>query len=222
MSRRLALPDTRLGEEIASSVVHGLGALLSIAGVAVLATLAALRGGASHVVGCSVFGGTLVLLYAASTLYHSLPQPRAKAVFRLLDHSAIFLLIAGTYTPFTLVSLRGPWGWSLLAAIWSMAVVGVLLRVVLRPRSTAWFVVLYVVMGWLVIVAAAPLSRALPPGGLALLVAGGVAYTAGIAFYGWQRLPYHHAIWHGFVLTGSVLHFLAVLWYVIPSPALAG
>jgi hemolysin III len=215
-------PRYSLREEIAASLIHGVGLVLAIAGFAVLAVVAARHGDAWHVVACSVFGATLVLLYTASTLYHSIPPirlPRAKSVLQVLDHSAIFLLIAGTYTPFTLVSLRGPWGWTLFGVIWTLALLGILARALMPRRPTALFVALYVVMGWTILVALDPMSQRLAPGGLRLLFAGGVAYTAGVAFYLWRRLPYHHAVWHGFVLLGSILHFFAVLLYVIPLEA---
>lgn len=204
-----------LGEEIANSIIHGVGGLLAIGGLAVLTTFAALRGSAWHVVACSIFGATMVLLYTVSTLYHGIHHPRAKAVFRVLDHSAIFLLIAGTYTPFTLVNLRGPWGWSLFGVIWGLALLGIVFQIGLLRRPTV-SVLLYVAMGWTVLVAIRPLLGAVAPGGLALLVGGGVAYTVGIVFYVWRRLPYGHAVWHLFVLAGSVLHFFAILCYVVP------
>lgn len=214
MAGRPARP--RRGEEIASAVTHGLGAAASVAGLAVLVVAAAGRGDAWHVVSVSVFGATLVLLYAASTLYHGLPLGRAKAVFRVLDHSAIYLLIAGTYTPFALVSLRGPWGWSLFGVIWGCAVAGIVLRTTFGVRWRVALVVLYVAMGWAGVVAVRPMIAAMPAPGIALVATGGLAYTSGIAFYGWRRLPYHHAVWHLFVLAGSALHFLAVLLYVVP------
>jgi hemolysin III len=165
---------------------------------------------------CSVFGTTLVLLYTASTLYHSIQAERFRPLLRALDHSAIFLLIAGTYTPFTLVTLRGPWGWSLFAVVWSVGITGIVLRLVLRERLHWLFVSLYLAMGWVVVIAIQPLLERLETGGLVLLAAGGIAYTGGIAFYVWDRLPYNHAIWHGFCLLGSALHVCAVLFYVIP------
>ena len=203
------------GEEIANSVTHGAGGLLAIAGLVILVTFAALRGNAWHVVGCAVFGATMVLLYTSSTLYHAIRAPRAKHVLRRLDHAGIFLLIAGTYTPFTLVSLRGPWGWTLLGLIWGLAVTGIVLQTG-RLRHPVVSVVLYVVMGWTVVIAIRPLVSLLPLGGLILLVLGGIAYTGGVVFYAWRRLPYHHSIWHGFVLVGTALHFFAVLLYVVP------
>jgi hemolysin III len=201
-------------EEAANSLTHGLGAVLAVAGLAVLASVSSRHGTAATVVGCVVFGATLVFLYTISTLYHGVSDPRAKAVLRVLDHSAIFLLIAGTYTPFTLVSLRGPWGWSLFGVVWGIAATGIALRLALRRRPTALFVGLYLAMGWCVVVAAKPLLAAVAPGGIALLAAGGLAYSGGVAFYLWRRLPYHHAIWHGFVLAGSAFHYVAVLRYV--------
>jgi len=209
----------RRGEEIASAVTHGLGTAAAIAGLAVLATAAAMHGDAWHVVSVSIFGASLVLLYAASTLYHGLPLGRAKAVFRVLDHSAIYLLIAGTYTPFALVSLRGPWGWSLLGVIWGCAVVGIVLRTTFGARWRVARVILYVAMGWAGLVAVRPMIAAVPAGCLVLVALGGLAYTFGLVFYGWRRMPYHHAVWHLFVLTGSALHFFAVLLYVVPRGA---
>ncbi len=199
-------------------MTHGVGAILSVVGVAVLAAFASLRGNAWHVVSCGVYGATLVLAYTASTAYHAIPAslPRAKGVLQTLDHTAIYLLIAGTYTPFTLVNLRGAWGWTLFGLVWGLAVAGILFDV-LAPARLHWLsVVLYVAMGWLVVLAARPLARVMALGGILLLVAGGLAYTGGIAFYAWRRLRYHHAIWHGFVLVGSILHFFAVLFFVIP------
>ncbi len=208
--------SARRGEELANVLTHGVGAVLSAVGLAVLALVASRRGPAAVLVGCVVFGAALVVLYTASTLYHALGHvhERARTALRALDHSAIFLLIAGTYTPFTLVSLRGPWGWSLFAVVWSLAVAGIAQRLALRRRPTALFVSLYLAMGWCVVVALRPLVAAVPPGGIALLVAGGLAYSAGVVFYLWRSLPYGHAIWHGFVLAGSAFHYAAVLRYV--------
>jgi hemolysin III len=209
-------PRYSLGEEIANSVTHGLGIVLAIAGLAVLTAFAARNGDAWHVAACAIFGAALIICYTTSTLYHSIQIERVKHVLRALDHSAIFLLIAGTYTPFMLINLRGPWGWSLLAVIWTIAITGIVLRLVLRGRLHGLVVLLYVAMGWLVVVAMRPLIEHVAPGGIALLAAGGVAYTSGILFYRWKRLPGNHAIWHGFVLLGSTLHYFAVLFYVIP------
>lgn len=213
-----ALPRYSLREEIASSITHGIGIVLAIAGLAVLVAFAALNGDAWHVVGCSIFGAALILCFTTSTLYHSVQAERVKRLLRTLDHSAIFLLIAGTYTPFLLVNLRGAWGWSLFAVIWTLTFLGIVLRLVLNGRLHGLVVSLYLAMGWIVVVAVQPLLERVATGGLILLAAGGLAYTAGVAFYKWRRLPYNHAIWHGFVLAGSTLHFFAVLFYVIPWP----
>ena len=206
-----------VGEEIANSLTHGVGALLAIGGLATLVTLAVLRGDVWHVVSCAIYGAAMVVLYTASTLYHAVTAPRAKRVLQVVDHSAIFLLIAGTYTPFTLVSLRGPWGWSIFGTVWGLAAAGIILEIAFPRRWPAFALTLYIAMGWVVVVAVKPLLVALPTGGLVLLVLGGLAYTAGIGFYAWRRLPYGHAIWHLFVLAGTVLHFFAVLLYVVPS-----
>ncbi len=203
------------GEEIVNSITHGVGLLLAIAATAVLVTRAAAHGDPWQVVGCSVFGGSLIFLYTASTLYHSVSAPRAKKVLRALDHTAIFVLIAGTYTPFALVNLRGPWGWSLFVAIWCAAVVGMVSRLTFLHRWPAVTVVLYVLMGWAVVVVAQPFIEHVSTPGLVLLAAGGLAYTGGLAFYAWERLPYNHAIWHGFVLAGSTCHVFAVLVSVV-------
>ncbi|MGF1546350.1 MAG: hemolysin III family protein [Thiotrichales bacterium] len=203
-------------EALANSLSHGLGIVLAITGLVVLTVYAAQNGDVWHIVGASVFGATLIALYTTSTLYHSIGVARFKPLLRALDHSAIFLLIAGTYTPFMLVNLRGPWGWSLLGLIWTLALVGIALRLLLRGRFHGWVVALYVLMGWAVVVAIKPMLTHVATGGLLLLAAGGIVYTAGIGFYVWRRLPYNHAIWHGFVLVGSGLHYCAVLFYVMP------
>ena len=204
------------GEEIANSLTHGLGTLLAIAGLVVLLVFATVYGNAWHVVSCSIFGAALILLYLASTLYHAIQHPRAKSVLRVLDHAAILVLIAGTYTPFTLVSLRGPWGWSLFGIIWGLAVVGIVIEVTRLRRYRAGLILLYVIMGWAVVAATQPMLANVARGGLWLLLAGGLAYTGGIVFYLWKKLPYNHAIWHLFVLAGSCLHYFAILFYVVP------
>ncbi len=204
-------------EEIANSVTHAVGLVLSIAGLGTLTAFASLFGTVWHIVSCSIYSATQILLYTASTLYHSIPHPRAKAVLRHLDHAAIFLLIAGTYTPFTLVSLRGPWGWSLFGVIWALAILGIALQRMLIRQKATWLIALpYLAMGWVAVIALPALFSALAPGGLWLLLGGGLAYTLGSVFYIWRRLPYHHAIWHLFVLAGSALHFFAILFYVVP------
>jgi hemolysin III len=198
------------GEEIANSLTHGLGFLLSIAGLAILVTFAALRADAWTVTADAIFGASMVLLYGSSTLYHSLRAPRLKHVVRVVDHVAIFLLIAGTYTPFMLVSLRGPWGWSLFGVVWALAAAGTALKVFFTGRFRVLSTLVYLFMGWLVIVAIKPLVEALPRLSLIMLFAGGIAYSLGTVFYLWKRLPYHHAVWHLFVLAGSICHFFAV------------
>lgn len=204
-------------EEIAHSATHGLGIALSIAGLIALVVTARRTGDLWDLVASAVYGVTLILLYLTSTLYHSIPHPPAKRVLRVLDHSAIYLLIAGTYTPFTLVSLRGPWGWTLFGLVWGLAILGITLKVVAMGRFRGLSLVLYLGMGWLVVIALGPLTAALARGGMVLLVLGGIAYTSGVLFYVWRRLPYHHAVWHAFVLAGSVLHFFAILLYVVPG-----
>lgn len=205
-----------VGEEIANSVLHGIGAALAVAALATLVTLAALRGNALHVVGSAVFGAALVAMFASSALYHAITHRRAKRVLRVIDHSAIYVAIAGTYTPFLLVSLHGAWGWSLLAVVWAAAATGITLAATVGPRFEGLRLAIYIAMGWVGVVAFRPLLASLGPGGVALVVGGGVVYTLGAVVYAWRGLRYHHAIWHVFVLAGSALHVLAVLWYVIP------
>lgn len=212
-------PRYASGDELASSVVHGIGIVLSVAGLATLVAFSAILGDARAIVSSAVFGTTLILLYTASTLYHSIPGDTAKRVLRTLDHIAIFLLIAGTYTPFTLLALPGAWGWSLFAAIWALATVGSALELGWLKRYRKFAVLLYVAMGWIGLVAFRPLADSLATGGLALLIGGGVAYTLGVPFYLARKMPYHHTVWHVFVLAGSVLHYLAVLLYVLPAGA---
>jgi hemolysin III len=207
-----------LGEEIANSVTHGAGALASVVALPFL-VMAGLPHGAGVVAGNVVFGASLFLLYISSTMYHSLARNRAKRVFRIIDHSAIYVLIAGTYTPFSLGVLRGAWGWSLLAVVWSLAVLGIAVTASLGVRFPRASVGVYIGMGWLIVVAIKPLMTHVPPAGLAWLVAGGLAYTGGTVFYGWRRLRYQHAVWHLFVLAGSVCHFIAVLLYAAPPSA---
>ena len=202
-----------LREEIANSISHGLGLVLALAAVPVLLLAAMKARNAQFIVGVSVFGGTMVLLYLASTLYHSLTHEAAKRLFRLFDHAAIFLLIAGTYTPFALGVLRGPWGWSMLAAVWTLAFVGITLKINKRTRHSRISIVLYVIMGWLAVVAVKPIVMLIPIPGILLILAGGLAYTGGLAFFAAHRIRYNHFIWHLFVIAGTACHFFAVLWY---------
>jgi len=203
----------RPGEELANSLSHGVGFLLALAATPILIVGAVNRGGVADVVGSSVFGGSMVLLYLSSTWYHAVPNGRFKERLHRLDHAAIYLLIAGTYTPFTLGVLDGAWGWTLFGIVWGAAAVGVydkLISGIRRPRlSTA----LYLIMGWSVVIVIRPLVLSMDPPGLRWLVAGGLFYTVGVVFYRARHLPYHHFIWHLFVLAGSTCHFFAVLWY---------
>ena len=210
----MAEHDPTLGEEIANAITHGAGLLASLVALPVLIWSSVQSHNASRIVGAAIFGVTLCLLYTASTLYHSFPVGRAKRVFRVLDHGAIYLLIAGTYTPFALGALRGPWGWSLLVVAWLLAVAGVLLKATIGFRYEKLSTAIYVGMGWMAIVAIKPLLEHVPRVGLAWLVAGGLCYTGGVVFYATdRRLWYGHAIWHLFVAAGSVCHFFAVLGY---------
>ena len=200
-----------LGEEIANSITHGLGVLLGIAALVILVVFAALHGTAWHVVSFAVFGSTLILAYLASTLYHSLHGRRSKKVFKILDHSAIFLLIAGTYTPFMLTNLRGPWGWSIFGIIWALAIAGIVMKSVFISRYRTLSIIIYVMMGWFCVIALRQLITEVPLLSLLFLILGGLAYTLGVIFYRWKSRIYMHAIWHVFVLTGSLLHFFAVM-----------
>lgn len=210
-----SLPTYSSLEEWANSLTHGLGVLLSIAGLTVLVAFASVQGDPWKVVSASIFGATLFMLYSASTLYHAIQHQKARYALRLFDHISILFLIAGTYTPFTLVTLNGPWGWSLFGVVWGLTVIGTIVHLT-QLRRFHWVMVgLYLVMGWSVLAAFAPLKDALPPSGLGMLIAGGLSYTLGVVFYGMNRLPFNHAIWHLFVLAGSILHFFTVLFYVI-------
>ncbi len=211
------LPRYTVREEIAHSLTHGLGLALSIAGGVTLIAMAGVYGDVRHVVSCTVFVASLILLYAASTLYHGVGHGPAKQFLQKLDHTAIYLLIAGTYTPFTLVSLGGTLGFTLFAAVWGLAGLGIALDLQ-QPKGARYLSTpLQLAMGWLVVVALEPLASALTPDGFALLVAGGLAYTVGVVFYAWDRLPFNHAVWHVCVLTGSACHFSCVMGYVLPG-----
>jgi hemolysin III len=202
-----------LGEEIANSVCHGLGLLAALAAFPVLVMAAHQRGDPAGIAGASVFATTMVLLYFTSTLFHALPRCRAKRVFQILDHSAIYLLIAGTYTPFTLGVLRGNWGWTLFGLVWGLAVVGTVLKALGGVRYTTVSTWAYLAMGWLILIAAREVWTLVPGWGLFWLFAGGVAYTAGAVFFMAERIRYFHFVWHLFVVAGTACHFIAVLWY---------
>lgn len=201
------------GEELANSISHGFGLLLAIAAAPILVLAAVRAGRPQFVVGVSVFGASMIVLYLASTLYHALSHGPAKRVARAFDHSAIFLLIAGSYTPFTLGVLRGPWGWSLLGIVWGLALLGLTMKAVSSMRHHWFSMVLYLAMGWLVIVAVKPVLALVPVPGILLIAAGGVAYTGGLGFYAAHRVRYSHFVWHLFVIAGTTCHFFAVLWY---------
>jgi hemolysin III len=210
------LPEYTLGEEIANSVTHGVGALLSLIGTAILLYRAARNGTTLHVVSFAVYGSCLFLLHLSSTLYHALRPPRAKRVFRVFDHCSIYLLIAGTYTPFLLLSLWGRWGLTLLVAIWTLAIAGIVFKSLFIGRLQKASVLLYVLMGWMIVVAAREAWVRVPHAAIGFVAAGGLFYTLGVTFYAWKSLPYNHAVWHLFVLGGSVCHYAAILLYLMP------
>lgn len=209
-------PPASIREEIANALTHGLGAVVGLGASAVLITLTALWGDGWQLAGAIVFCVALVLLYVASTLYHAITHPGAKARLKVFDHCAIYLLIAGTYTPFTLVGLRPTYGWALFIAIWSLAIAGIVFKLFFTGRFKGLSTAFYIAMGWLVVLAIGPLIDALDLWTLGWLFGGGVAYTAGTIFYMSDRIPYAHTIWHAFVLTGSICHFLAVAGEVLP------
>jgi hemolysin III len=205
-----------LGEEIVNSITHGAGAVGSIAGLIILIIFSNSSGQTNHIVSCTIFGITLVLLYTASTLYHSFRKPNVKYFFKILDHSCIYVLIAGTYTPFMLITVRGVLGWTIFSVVWSLTVLGIIFKAFFVNRFKIVSTLAYILMGWLIIFAIKPLFQALPEGGITLFIAGGLAYTLGTIFYAWKKLPFNHAIWHLFVLAGSVCHFMTILFYVVP------
>lgn len=206
-------------EEFANTITHGFGLVLSVAGFIALLILASLRGNAFLIAGCIVYGLSLVVLYAASTIYHGTTSPKLKAKLNLVDHCCIYLLIAGSYTPFGLVLLNGTLGQSLFVAIWTFAVGGIIAKLLMKHRFPAVSVVSYVVMGWLGVFAVQPMLETLGPEPVLLAVAGGVSYTLGVVFFAWHRIPHHHAIFHVFVLAGSIFHYAAVVLYVVPYAA---
>jgi hemolysin III len=208
-----------LKEEIANAISHGIGALLSIAALVLLIIYSVKYGDVWHIVSFSIFGSTLVLLYTFSTLLHSFQRGLVKNIFEILDHAVIYLLIAGTYTPFLLVTIRGALGWTIFGIVWGFAIVGIVLKIFFVKRFIFLSTLCYLLMGWLIIIAIKPLYLNLAFNGIAWLVVGGLLYTVGTIFYVWRRVPYHHAIWHTFVLAGSAAHFIAVLFYVLPMPS---
>jgi hemolysin III len=203
-------------EELLHTITHGVGIVLSIAGLAIMVIYASNNGDGWHITSTAIYGATLILMYSASTLYHGIAHPRVKKIFRHFDHAAIYLLIAGTYTPFLLVSLRQEGGWILFAVIWSIALTGVCLEICRHKPIRKISLWLYMIMGWMIVVAINPMLQHVSTGGLVLLLAGGLAYTAGAIFYIREQMLYHHVIWHLFVLAGSILHYFSILFYVIP------
>lgn len=203
-------PFYTIGEEIANSVTHGIGAALAVAGLAVLVVLAAIYGDAWRVVSFTIYGSSLIILYMASTLYHSVQHPKTKKVLRTFDHTSIYVLIAGTYTPFLLIAVRDALGWILLAVVWTMAVVGIIWKIFFLGRFEVMATLMYIFMGWMGVIAFRQMLVNVPQLGVRMLFAGGIVYTLGVIFYAWEKLPYNHAIWHLFVLGGSICHFFAV------------
>ena len=204
-------------EEILNIVTHGLGFLLSIAALVLLVVYASLDGDVWHIVSFSIYGFSLVILYLASTLFHSARSPKLRNRLNIFDHSAIYVLIAGTYTPFLLVTLRGPWGWSLLGVIWGLAIAGVIFKLFFTGKYDVMSAIVYVLMGWIIIIAIKPMNENLPPEGLYWLIGGGISYMIGAGFYLLNKMPYNHAVFHIWVLLGSFAHFIAVFKYVLPQ-----
>ena len=208
-----------LGEEIANSITHGIGTALSVAALVLLVVFAIQNRDAWQIVSFSIYGTSLIVLYLASTLYHAFTNEKVKHFFRLMDHSCIFLLIAGTYTPPTLIAMRGSWGWTLFTLVWAMAVGGLIFETMNIGKYKIISLIIYMIMGWLAIFAIKPMMEALPPGMFKWFIIGGLFYTSGIIFYACQRIPYNHAIWHVFVLGGSITHFFGILYYLALNPA---
>ncbi len=203
-----------LGEEIANSITHGIGVAISVAILVLLVVFTAKRGDTWRIVSFSIFGSSLFILYMASTLYHSFPQKRVKHFFRIMDHSSIYILIAGSYTPITLISMRGVWGWTIFGLVWGLSILGIIFTVFLIGRFKIISTAIYLFMGWLILIAIKPMILMVPRGMIIWLFIGGAFYTLGIIFYLWKKMPYHHMIWHIFVLAGSISHFFGMLFYL--------
>ncbi len=204
------------GEEITNAILHGIGMGLAIAALVVLVVYANIFGDVWHIVSFSIYGSTLVILYLASTLYHSFPKGKTKNIFKIIDHACVYLLIAGTYTPLTLITLRGPLGWTIFGLIWGIALIGIIFKIFFIKKFIVLSTLLYIVMGWLIIIAIKPLTVVMNDASFKFLLAGGALYTVGTIFYGLQRIKYNHAIWHLFVLGGSICHFFTVL-FLLPK-----
>ncbi|WFR61852.1 hemolysin III family protein [Paenibacillus amylolyticus] len=203
-------------EEVANAVTHGIGAALSVAALVILIVFSSMKGTAWHVVSFTIYGVTMLLLYTSSTLVHAWKDGKVKDLFEIFDHSSIYLFIAGSYTPLLFIAVRGTLGWTLFGIIWGIALFGVIFKAFFTKRFLFMSTIFYIAMGWLIVIAWQPLMSAIPTGGIVLLVAGGLMYTLGTLFYVWRAFPYHHAIWHLFVLAGSILHFFMVLLYLTP------
>lgn len=203
-----------LKEEIFNSITHGIGALLSIVALVILVAFASIRGDVWRIVSFSIYGFTLFFLYLSSTLYHSIFHEKAKKILRIFDHASIYLLIAGSYTPITLVSMRGTWGWILFGLIWLLAITGIILKIISIDKIKYFSIFLYILMGWLIIIALKPMLMMIPEGLFSWLLTGGLIYTFGVIFYVWKRIPFNHGIWHLFVLGGSLVHYLGILFYL--------
>ncbi len=208
-------------EELLNVITHGLGFLLSVAALVILIVFASLRGDAWHIVSFTIYGVTLATLYLASTLFHMTRKQSLRNKLNIFDHAAIYLLIAGTYTPFLLVTIRGPWGWSLFGVIWGLAILGIIMKLFYIGKYDILSALIYVIMGWLIIIAIEPMNANLPPAAMWWLLGGGIAYTVGMVFYLLNKIPYNHAIFHIWVLLGSFAHFFTVFFYVLPSETLS-
>lgn len=204
-----------LKEEIANSITHGIGLLLSISGLVLLVVFASLRGNAWHIVSFSIFGTGMIMVYTSSTLFHAFQKIKIKSILNIIDHSSVFILIAATYTPFTLVTIRGPLGWSIFGVVWAVAIAGIILKIFFIGKYRILSTILYVAIGWILLLAIRSLYMYLPTPGFWLLMAGCFTYSIGVIFYLWRSLPFGHSIWHLFVLGGTICHFFAVILYVL-------
>lgn len=202
-------------EEIGNATTHGMGAVLSVLAIVLLIAYASEQNDSLKLISGAVFGSTLFLMYMSSTLYHSMRDPKLKHVFRIIDHASIYLLIAGSYTPFMLVTLKGPSGWAIFTVIWSLALSGIIFKMFFVHKFNRLSTIIYLMMGWMAVIVIKPIYQLLPAGGLACIVAGGLCYTVGVIFYVWERLKFSHVLWHLFVLAGSIFHFFAVFFYVV-------
>lgn len=203
-------------EEVANAITHGIGVLLSIAVLIILLVYSSMEGTVQHIVSFAIYGVTMFALYMSSTLVHSFPEGKIKDLFEIFDHAAIYLFIAGTYSPVLLIAIKGKWGWSLFGIVWGIAITGVVFKAFFAKKFLFLSTLLYILMGWMIVFAWNPLVNALPDQGILLLIAGGVLYTVGTIFYVWRGFPYHHAIWHLFVLGGTIAHFFAMFLYILP------